>query len=157
NVQTRDKGFHSHLLPAIDEATIPGFPETDAQKAGIKDILDPAIAIKSPTPTAGGEPPGGICLNTPMQGILSLRVDSFNVGHFFPSGAAQDRRVWIETIAYAADNTVLFTSGAAGPDQDPEDLHDPYVDCTDPAPHKCSGFWDRIYKEDGTPAHFFWE
>jgi hypothetical protein len=31
------------------------------------------------------------------------------------------------------------------------------IDCSDPSPQKCTGFWDRTFKDDGTPAHFFWD
>jgi hypothetical protein len=155
NVKQRQDGFHLHTFPAIDQAVTP-FPGMDVQAAGIQDILDPAIAIVSARPFGGGTPPGGICLE---QGTLRVRVDTFNVGHNFPSGASQDRRTWLEVIAYDAANNVVFSSGVVGDDQDPEDIHDPHIDCTDPSPtdFACSGFWDRMTKTDGTEAKFFWE
>jgi hypothetical protein len=156
DVKQRKDGFHIHTFPAIDQA-VTDFPGKDIQAAGIQDILDPAIAIFSARPPGGGNPPGGICLDPP--GTLSVRVDTFNVGHNFPSGASQDRRTWLEVIAYDASNNVVFSSGVVGDDQDPEDIHDPHIDCTDPNPlsFACSGFWDRMTKTDGTEAKFFWE
>jgi formate-dependent nitrite reductase cytochrome c552 subunit len=144
NVPSRYRGFHSHLFPAVDQALTP-FPELDAQAAGVKDILDPALTIVGVLPRGELLAPGGICLDPP--GILTVRMDTIMDGHMFPSGAAQDRRVWLEVIAYRADNTVLFESGRVPDGMDPEDINDPNL----------VGFWDETYKADNTPAHFFWD
>jgi hypothetical protein len=158
NVGSRDYGFHDHTFPAIDQA-ISDFPGTDAQAAGIATILDPALTIIGPRPVAGGTPPGGICL--PPDNILTVRMDTIGLGHNYPSGASQDRRVWLEVIAYDAGNNIVFSSGNVGDTQDPEDLTDSdsadYLGCTDPANRKCTGFWDRMTKMDGSRADFFWE
>jgi hypothetical protein len=143
-VKSRPNSFHMHTFPAIDQATTP-FPDTDEQAAGIKDILDPALTIIGPRPIAGGTPPGGICLDPP--GTLTVRMDTISTGHMFPSGAAQDRRSWLEVIAYDAANNVVFSSGNVPDDKDPEDINDPNL----------AGFWDRTMKSDGTQAHFFWD
>jgi len=132
NVKSRQNSFHLHTWPAIDQAMI-DFPETPAQAAGIKDILDPALTIVGPRPVAGGAPPGGICLDPP--GLLTVRMDTINLGHMYPSGAAQDRRAWLEVIAYDAGGTVLFTSGNVPDGMDPEDVPDPTL----------VGFWDRTF------------
>jgi hypothetical protein len=144
NVKSRDNSFHLHTWPAIDQAMI-DFPETDAQIAGIKDILDPALTIVGPRPVAGGAPPGGVCLDPP--GVLTVRMDTISTGHMYPSGAAQDRRVWLEVIAYDAAGNVLFTSGNVPDGMDPEDVADPTL----------VGFWDRTFQDSGAPAHFFWD
>jgi hypothetical protein len=141
--------------------TQPGINGDTCSRCHMKVSSDPiaegsGLNVK-PRPVAGGNPPGGICLDPP--GTLSVRVDTFNVGHNFPSGASQDRRTWLEVVAYDAANNVVFSSGVVGDDQDPEDIHDPHIDCTDPNPGSfaCSGFWDRMTKTDGTEAKFFWE
>jgi hypothetical protein len=154
NVGSRTYGFHDHSLPAIDQAMTP-FPNMDAQAAGVQTILDGAIKIVGPTPVAGPPASGGICLDPP--GTLSVRTDNITAGHMFPSGASQDRRVWVEVIAYDASGTKIFSSGEVGDTQDPEDLHEPELDCANPQGFQCSGFWDRMTKDDGTPAHFFWD
>jgi hypothetical protein len=79
--------------------------------------------------------------------VLTVRMDTISTGHMYPSGAAQDRRSWLEVIAYDATNAIVFSSGMVGPTQDPEDLADPNL----------NGFWDRTFKSDGSPAHFFWD
>ena len=84
-------------------------------------------------------------------------MDSRGTGHMYPSGAAQDRRSWLELLAYDATNTVVFSSGAVPDGKDPEELADPMVDCTGAGSNACTGFWDRTFKDDNTLAHFFWE
>ena len=86
-------------------------------------ILDPAIAIVGPRRSARTMRRGGICLDPP-DGSSRVRIDSLGVGHMFPSGAAQDRRVWLEVIAYDADNNVVFQSGVVPDGMDPEEIDD---------------------------------
>ena len=76
-----------------------------------------------------------------------MRVDSIGTGHTWPSGAAHDRRAWLEVIAYRADNSIVFQSGVVPDGMDPEEINDPNL----------FGLWDRAFKDDGTPAHFFWD
>ena len=147
DVPSRRAGFHEHLWPAIDQALTP-FPGIEEQAAGIKRDLDPAIIIIGPTPRTGPPSPGGICLDPP--GVLTVRIDSLGTGHSFPSGAAQDRRVWLEVTAYRADDTVVFQSGKVPDGTDPDEL----IRTTDP---NLFGLWDRTFKQDNSTAHFFWE
>jgi hypothetical protein len=142
-VKPREFAFHDHLMAGIDVALTP-FPETEAQLAAVHDILDPSIRIIGALPLSGPPPPGGICVLP--DGRITVRVDSIGVGHSWPSGAAQDRRAWLEVIAYDANDAVVFQSGVVPPGMDPE-VADPDV----------FGFWDKTFKADGTPAHFFWE
>ena len=146
NVPSRDQGFHDHGFPAIDKAVTP-FPQLQAQADGIDAILKPAIAIKGAKPLSGAQP-GGICLE-PNQ--LTVRMDTFGTGHMFPSGAAQDRRAWLEVKAYDLNGAVVFSSGDVPDGMDPEAIMDPNLD------PNLVGFWDRTLKDDGTPAHFFWD
>jgi hypothetical protein len=144
-VGTRDFGFHDHTMPAIDQALTP-FPGIAEQAAGIKDLLEPSIAIIGPN-RLGDSPLGGICVEPIGGGQIRLRVDSLFLGHSFPSGAAQDRRVWVELIAYDASNNVIFSSGVVPDGMDPEAINDPNL----------LGLWDRTFKKDNSEAHFFWD
>jgi hypothetical protein len=144
DVPFRANGFHQHLWPAIDEALTP-WPDREGMAAAVKADLDPSIAIVGPTPLTGPPGPGGICLDPP--GVLSIRVDSLGTGHSWPSGAAQDRRAWLEVIAYRGDESIAFSSGVVPDEMDPEQIADPNL----------FGLWDRTQKADGTPAHMFWE
>jgi hypothetical protein len=149
-VKSHNGGFHEHLWPAIDQGLAP-LPGADVLAAGIKRDLDPAVAIIGPTPFASNVNYGGICLDP--TGVLSVRMDSIGTAHSWPTGAAQDRRAWLEVLAFDSMNNVVFHTGTLDdgkplPDgMDPEDLHDP----------KLFGLWDRAVKDDGSPAHLFWE
>lgn len=157
SVGNRTFGFHDHGFPAIDTA-VTEFPNKDVQLAGITNILDPALNIIGIASIPGKNPPGGICLNP--NGQLTVRTDTFNVGHNFPSGAAQDRRTWLEVVAYDVDNNIVFSSGVVGDNQDPEDVSDDVLNCVGANTQdnrKCAGWWDRMYKADGSRADFFWE
>jgi hypothetical protein len=141
-VKSHSNGFHEHLWPAIDQALTP-FPEGDMLAAGIKRDLDPAIAIIGPAAFATNVQYGGLCLDQP--GLLRVRIDSISIAHDWPSGAAQDRRAWLEVIAYDSTNAVVFQSGVVPDQTDPEQVANTI------------GLWDLTYKEDGSPAHFFWD
>jgi hypothetical protein len=150
SVKSHNGGFHEHLWPAIDQALTP-LPGGDALAAGIQRDLDPAIAIVGPAAFATNLQYGGICVDPP--GILSVRMDSIGTAHAWPSGAAQDRRAWLEVVAYDAASRAVFHTGTLAdgtplPDgMDPEQLSDPNL----------FGLWDRAFKDDGSPAHFFWD
>ncbi len=154
-VKSRDNGFHEHMWPAIDQALTP-FPQMAEQEAAIMRDLTPAIAIKGIKPINTPEAPGGICLDPP--GVLSVRIDSFSVGHMFPSGASHDRRMWLHVEVFDASGSTIYEKGEVQPGMDPEDMGEPALttDCEMDLP-SCSAFYDRTFKEDGTPAHFFWE
>jgi NAD-dependent dihydropyrimidine dehydrogenase PreA subunit len=144
DVKSRKNGFHEHLWPGIDQALTP-FAEADAQAAAIKRDLDSSISIVGPAPIGSTIQPGGICLDPP--GALTVRIDSISVAHGWPSGAAQDRRAWLEVVAYDAADQRVFSSGEVLAGMDPEQLDDPNL----------FGLWDRTFRDDGSPAHFFWE
>jgi hypothetical protein len=148
DVPARHNGYHEHLWPAIDQA-LTAWPDGDTLAAGITRDLDPAIAIVGPTPIGrtSADAPGGICVTPNNGGELTVRIDSRGTGHMWPSGAAQDRRAWLEVIAYDADNNVVFQSGVVPDDKDPEEINDPNL----------AKLWDQVTKDDMTPAHFFWD
>ncbi len=129
----------------INESEICGSCHDIVVPASINGRAD--IGIKGPTPLAGPPAPGGICVTPESGGQITVRVDSFGTGHAWPSGAAQDRRARLELIAYDAANNVIFQSGVVPDGMDPETIGDPNL----------FGFWDRTFKSDDTPAHFFWE
>ena len=145
-VKPRLHGLHDHTMAAIDLALTP-FPEMEAQRLAVQRILNPSIGIIGPVPLNPSAPqPGGICVTPEQGGLVTVRVDALGTGHSWPSGAAMDRRAWLELIAYDASGAVVFQSGVVPAGMDPE-VADPNV----------FGFWDRTRKADGKPAHFFWE
>lgn len=154
SVKSRDNGFHDHSMAAIDQALTP-FPNMDLQRAEIDKILKPAIGVIGLRPLGSDQAPGGICLDPP--GVLKVRVDSLTPGHSFPSGAAQDRRVWLEVTAYDAANNVVFQRGLVPDGTDPELTSDPSLTCPSGPTVDCAAFFDKTFKADGSPGHFFWD
>ncbi len=124
---------HSHMFPGVDTALTP-FPEIDAQRDAVQSALYGTVL-----PT--------ICV-VPLGGLSQVTVNLENVGagHGFPSGAAQDRRVWVEVHAYEGDVEV-FQTGVVPPDVAVRAVADPEQ-------------WtlgDRLFGADGAPVHMFWE
>ena len=144
--KSRPNSFHEHLWPAIDEAITP-FPGRELVAAGIARDLDPALTIVGPAPPGGAIGGGGICVTPQDGGTLTVRIDTRGTGHMWPSGAAHDRRAWLEVIAYDAADHVVFSSGVAQDGTDVEDLGDPNL----------FAISDRTFQTDGTRAHFFWD
>ncbi len=129
----RARRVHSHMWPGVDVALTP-FPEADAQRAAVQRELYGTVL-----PT--------ICV-VPLGGVTKVTVNLENVGagHGFPSGAAQDRRVWVEVHAYEGENEV-FSSGVVPAGQPVRGTPDPDL-------------WtlgDRLFGADGAEVHMFWE
>ncbi|HUS30382.1 MAG TPA: multiheme c-type cytochrome [Kofleriaceae bacterium] len=154
DVKSRELGFHNHTMAAIDIALTP-FPRMDEQLMEIQKILKPSIGIKGPRALGAVDARGGICLDPP--GILTVRLDSLSPGHHFPSGAAQDRRVWLEVTAYDASDNVLYARGQVPNGADPETQNDASLTCPNGPTTECATFFDKTKKADGSPAHFFWD
>jgi hypothetical protein len=146
SVPSRTNGFHEHMWPAVDQALTP-FVEMPAQAEAIQRDLDGAISILGPIRLGETAPGGGICVDPQGGGRITVRIDGLGIGHKFPSGAAQDRRAWLELIAFDALNNVVFQTGVVPDQMDPEEIADPNL----------KFYWDQVFKADNTPAHFFWE
>jgi hypothetical protein len=120
---------HIHTFPGVDLA-LTEFPNSDTQRKDIQKELDNTLL-------------GDICVA--QQGpsfAIAITLDNVGAGHSWPSGAAQDRRAWVEVIAYQGD-TILYQSGAEGQsaETDPDLLQ----------------LRDGAFDENGEPAHMFWD
>ncbi len=144
-VTTRIAGLHDHFMAAVDEALVP-FPESDAHAIALAEQLSGAVAIQGTIPPGERRPIGGICLDPP--GELRVRIEPF-AGHSVPSGAAFDRRMWLEVIATDVNGQVVFQTGVVPDDKDPDE-----VEATD---SNLLGFWRRALTPGAGSAHFFWE
>ncbi|HEY6555816.1 MAG TPA: multiheme c-type cytochrome [Polyangiaceae bacterium] len=122
---------HLHDMPGVDVA-LTDFPNRDAQRLAVQDLLDRTLRVE-------------ICVNSVVPQVQILLENVF-AGHHWPSGAAQDRRAWVEIGVYAGAE-VLYESGFAADDEDVTALE----------PSGALVFRDRTFKVDGTPAHMFWE
>ncbi len=123
---------HRHDFPAVDTA-LTDFPQKKAQLDAIQEKFSTAFRVV-------------LCADVPtkVQGKLIPLVENLSAGHDLPSGAAQDRRIWVELHAYR-QGVEIFASGVV-PDGVPAT--------------SVPGTWilyDRAFKADGTQAHMFWD
>jgi len=125
---------HDHGMAAVDLALTP-FPEMDAQRAEVQRQLDLGVVAK-------------LCVAPPDGASMQVRVTLSNnfVGHGFPSGSSQDRRVWVELVAYANDAAV-FRSGTFT-------ASEPITEERDPSLFLLR---DRLQAEGGRETRMFWE
>jgi hypothetical protein len=124
---------HDHSMPGVDVA-LTAFPGRDAQRVGVQKIVDDAISASlcvTPDPTAGVH--------------VEVTLRSEKVGHAFPSGAAQDRRAWVELEGIRA-GTVAFSSGQVPERRAVSASADPQILL----------LRDRHFDAAGRETHFFW-
>ncbi len=115
---------HLHTFAGVDLALTP-FPNREAQRQEVEQMLDTSLRAE-------------MCVS-PATGIEVL-LDNVAAGHRFPSGAAQDRRVWTEVVAYAA-GVEVYASGKTLESGDPD-------------------LWvlrDGAFDASGGDAHMFWD
>ncbi|MDD9936701.1 MAG: multiheme c-type cytochrome [Myxococcales bacterium] len=128
--------IHEHLWAGVDVA-LDEFPDKEAQRLAVE------CELANGTRTFSLEP------NPLGEFVVTLET---NAGHAQPSGAAQDRRMWLEFIAYDADDNILFQSGVVADDE----IVDKPVD----DPERDPNLWvfrERLFNADGEEVHMFWE
>jgi hypothetical protein len=128
---TKQRRIHDHSLPGVDLALTP-FPNADAQKQAVQTLIDPTLLTS-------------VCYR-PTAGSIEVDLDNAGAGHGFPSGASQDRRVWVEVTAYAADQ-IIYQSGVPPAGETVESSPDPDL-------------WmirDCMFGDDGSPVNMFWQ
>jgi nitrate/TMAO reductase-like tetraheme cytochrome c subunit len=126
--------LHDHSFAAVDVA-LTDFPERQAQRKHIQADLDSSLIAQ-------------LCVEITETANKRVEVMLQNVaaGHSFPSGATQDRRVWVELVATAAGATI-YQSGVVADDQAIATLDDPHL-------------WllrDQVFDGAGDEVHMFWE
>lgn len=136
-----DRRRHSHLFPGVDVA-ISDFPNSEIA-ADLRTTQEEAMADIRRTLLCSN-----ICVQDGNEGEANIQVWLHNesAGHGWPSGANQDRRAWVEVIAYAGDE-ILLHSGNVEEGQAVTSLDDPNLWL----------FRDAIFNEDGEEVHMFWE
>jgi hypothetical protein len=124
--------FHAHGFPAIDVNLVPGSDAAVIESPGVQALLANALQ-------------GDLCVTA--AGGIRVVLDTPNLGHDFPSGAAQDRRFWAQIVAYQGTETVYqsgvvpFGSPAFDAQADPD-------------------LWlmrDCIFGPQGNEVHMFWQ
>ena len=121
---------HKHLMPGVDIALTP-FAGHAEHVAAVQEELDYALEAH-------------LCMNEEEQ--LTIKVGNIGAGHSFPSGAAHDRRVWVEAIAYQ-NNAEVWSHGVV-----PVDV--PLADAPTETPFS---FFDHATDSNGNEALMLWE
>ncbi len=96
--------YHAHTFAAVDQAMIASYPGIDVQKQAIQSFLGTTLA-------------SALCVVLDGNGSIRVLLDNIAAGHAFPSGSAQDRRLWAEVIA-TRNGQVVYQSGVV-PDGTP--------------------------------------
>ena len=133
SVRARD--LHEHLWAAVD-VPLTEFPHAAAMRAAVESCeLQGALSSYFTVERDPG----------PL-GTLTVTLET-QAGHAMPSGAAQDRRMWVELIAYDANDTELFRKGV---------IKDGELEETAEQPHECM-FREYMLDDKGQETHNFWE
>lgn len=133
NVYLRDR--HLHTFEAVDVAVTP-WPEKEDQAARIKAMLDQTLAVAMCVQIVG------------TRASVQVIADNAAAGHSFPSGSAQDRRLWFELQAFQNGNPEpIYRSGVVPAGTDPGALGDPDLWL----------FRDHFFDDTGKEVHMFWE
>ncbi len=129
-----NRELHAHNFPAIDIALIP-FANAPAQQQAVQQFLDTSLSM-------------ALCVDpTPAGYQIQAYVDNVAAGHKWPSGAAQDRRPWVQLVAADADGGVMYQSGVVPPGTPPTEIDDPDM-------------WmlrDCMFGADGGQVEMFWQ
>jgi len=131
-----DRRIHDHTMPGVDIALTP-WPEREAHDAAVQGELDTMLL-------------GQLCVDPLDSGGAAVLVSLDNVasGHNVPSGAAHDRRLWVELVATAGGQEVWSTGTWADADTVPH---------PDDASSDLWQFRDVVRDDADQPVHMFWE
>jgi hypothetical protein len=125
---------HEHLWPGVDVA-LTKFPNRAALRSAVADCqLGPSVSF--------------FTLEVTPPDLFTFQLET-NAGHNQPSGASQDRRMWLEFSAYDEAGKLLEGSSGIIADGEIEERpkHDPQLVM----------FRDRIFDAQGKPVHMFWQ
>jgi hypothetical protein len=125
---------HDHRMVGVDIA-LTDFPERSDQQVHIQRELDFVLVLQ-------------ICVMRIGAGVqVILDLENLAAGHSWPSGAAQDRRAWVEIVARSG-GTKTYVSGAIPAGTAVASFSDPDL----------WWFGDELVGEGGgAPVHMFWE
>jgi hypothetical protein len=118
-----------HTFPGVDLA-LTEFPARDAQLAAVQDFLETSLRIE-------------VCVS--FSGGLRVVLESLAPGHNFPTGASQDRRIWVEVRGYDEAGAEQFAYGVPPAGTSVTEVSDAWI------------LRDLAFKANGEPAHMFWD
>jgi hypothetical protein len=130
---------HKHFWPGVDVA-LTDFPHRDAMRSAVERCeLPQSVAF--------------FTLEVTPPDLFTFQIET-NAGHNQPSGAAQDRRMWLEVSAYDAKGNLLENVSSGRIADGELEEHPPGHPEHDP---NLLLFADRIFDARGKPVHMFWE
>lgn len=132
-----ERELHRHMFAGVDVALEKNFFGVAAQKAAIDCAFEGALELRLNAGADGTDA---------SRTDFTVQLENRAIGHAFPSGSAQDRRAWVEFIAYDDSDQPFYQSGAFA---DGEIARD-------------DGLGLRILRDqlrgaDGAPVHMFWQ
>jgi len=134
-LQKRDR--HDHRMPGVDVA-LTDFPDREKHRHATECALSEDGAYVFEIINDG-------------QGGFDVALET-TAGHAQPSGTAQDRRMWLQFVAYDDADKVIYQSGVFADDElESVPPGDPKYD-----PQLCM-FRDHFEDEAGKEVHMFWE
>ena len=133
---------HEHVFAGVD-VPLDDFPYREAATAAVADCMLPSSSIQFFDVQPDSIIPGEFSISVSLE---------TSAGHNQPSGASQDRRMWLEVTAFDADGEAFFKSGHIADDEleetsEDDPAHDPYL----------WQFRERMLDADGNEVHMFWE
>jgi nitrate/TMAO reductase-like tetraheme cytochrome c subunit len=133
--QVLARDFHEHLWPAVDVA-LTDWPHADAMRSAVSSCVLPNTMSAYIT----------IERSESITGDFTVWMEQ-DAGHMFPSGAAQDRRLWLELIAYDENLKELYRVGQIGD----QEIEEPAGSV-----HPCM-LREYMLDDAGNETHDFWE
>jgi hypothetical protein len=110
------------------------FPERTDQGTQVQRELDSVLVLQ-------------VCATRVPLGVqVVVRLENLSAGHSWPSGAAQDRRAWVELVASRAGATI-YSSGVIANGVAVSTVRD----------SELWWFGDEIVDDTGKTVHMFWE
>lgn len=134
---TKLRSLRSHAFPGVDVAL------TAAGGAAAVTDGTPELARQAVQAALDSTLQGTLCLTD--ANTIEVTLDNAGAGHAWPSGATQDRRAWVEVVAYVGTR-IVYQSGVVPADRTVETLGDPDL-------------WlirDCIFDGQGQEVHDFW-
>lgn len=130
-----ERELHRHMFAGVDVALEKNFSGVAAQKAAIDCAFEGALQLRLSVDLTAASGTG-----------FKVELDNHAIGHNFPSGSAQDRRAWVEFIAYDDSGTAIYRSGVFDEGEIARD--------DDAGPRILR---DQLRDASGAPVHMFWQ
>jgi hypothetical protein len=123
-------------MPGVDVA-ITAWPFAEEHASQVADALDGVVLAE-------------LCIPPPLASSeVEVTLENAFAGHNFPSGAAQDRRFWLELRVWDQNDQVIFQTGVVADDE-------PIAGTAATDPNLWL-FRDRIFDAAGDEVHMFWQ